>query len=145
MCCGGRMFWWDKKQHDTTFIDIREFEGICCDGRKLSVQPDYVMDFTNLGFADSEFDLVVFDPPHLKRAGPNSWLAQKYWRLKKTWTEDLKKWFDEGRRVLKDTGVMIFKWNEDQIKVQDIIKIFGVDPLFGNRTSKNTIFLVYKK
>ncbi len=145
MCCGGRMFWWDKENPLCTFIDKREFEGKCCDGRNLKVKPDIVVDFTKLPFQDDTYDLIVFDPPHLKRVWAKSWLAQKYWKLEKSWPVDLKKWFNEAIRVLKPTGTLIFKWNEYQIKVQEIIRIFGVDPLFWNRTSKNTIWLVYKK
>jgi SAM-dependent methyltransferase len=139
------MFWWDKENPLATFIDKREFEGKACDGRNLKVAPDIVMDFTHLDFPDDTYDLVVFDPPHLVRAWDKSWLAQKYGRLEKDWRVDLKKWFDEWLRVLKPTGTLIFKWNEYQVKVQEIIKIFGVDPLFGNRTSKNTLWIVYKK
>jgi len=29
-------------------------------------------------FADESFYMVVFDPPHLVRAGENQWLAKKY-------------------------------------------------------------------
>lgn len=68
MCCGGKMFWWDKENPVATFIDKRTFSGKACDGRTLKVQPDHVMDFTNIEFPDDTFDLVVFDPPHLVRA-----------------------------------------------------------------------------
>lgn len=145
MCCGGRMFWWDKENPLCTFIDKREFEWKACDGRNLSVKPDHVMDFTQIDFPDCTYDLVVFDPPHLEKVWDNAWLAQKYWKLRGDWRTELKKWFDEWRRVLKENWVMVFKWNEYDIKVQEIVKIFGVDPLLWNRTSRNTIWLVYKK
>lgn len=47
-------------------------------------------------------------------------------------------------RVLDEYGVLIFKWNEDQIRLTDIIKVIGVKPLFGNRRSK-THWLVFMK
>jgi hypothetical protein len=31
--------------------------------------------------------LVVFDPPHLKHAGPRSWLRAKYGVLGESWRE----------------------------------------------------------
>ena len=41
-------------------------------------------------------------------------------------------------RVLKPEGVLIFKWNETQIPVSHIIEIFGVNPLFGHKSGKNS-------
>ena len=145
MCCGGRIFWFDKENPVATFIDKRDFEWKACDGRNLKVKPDIVADFTNLPFNDNTFDHIVFDPPHLERVWDNAWLAQKYGKLRWNWRDELKKWFDEWMRVLKPKWVLVFKWNEYQIKVQEIVKIFGVDPLYGNRTSKNTIWIVYWK
>lgn len=93
---------------------------------------------------EEKVDLVVFDPPHLIYAGPNSWLAKKYGKLdKENWPEDLKRGFDECRRVLKPTGTLMFKWNEDQIKFRDVIKSIGQRPIFGDQRSKTrwSIFL----
>ncbi len=87
---------------------------------------------------------MVFDPPHLIHAGDRSWLAKKYGKLdKEHWSDDLKKGFDECRRVLKPTGTLMFKWNEDQIKFRDVIKVFGQKPILGDRRSKTrwSIFL----
>ena len=47
-------------------------------------------------------------------------------------------------RVLKDYGVLIFKWSEDQISTADILKLLPVQPLFGNRRGK-TIWLCFMK
>ena len=33
VCCGGRMFWFDKHNPDVLFSDIREEEHLLCDGR----------------------------------------------------------------------------------------------------------------
>lgn len=75
------MFWFDKKNPLTLFVDIRDEEHVLCDGRDLKVHPDLIADFTNLPFPDKSFKLVVFDPPHLLKAGDNSWLAKKYGKL----------------------------------------------------------------
>ncbi len=47
-------------------------------------------------------------------------------------------------RVLKPNGMLIFKWNEDQIKLKDVLKCFSQSPLFGNKRSK-THWLVFMK
>ena len=131
MCCGSRMFWFDKENKDVCFLDNREFEDTLCDGRKLEVKPDIVGDFRNLPFPDKTFKLVVFDPPHLLKAGEKSWLVKKYGRLNENWREDLSKGFKEGMRVLEDNGILIFKWNETDIKVSEILKLTEHKPLFG--------------
>lgn len=112
--------------------------------RKLIVNPDIVADFRNIPFPDESFYLVVFDPPHLIRAGANSWLAKKYGILEDTWQEDIRKGFNECMRVLKRNGTLAFKWNEDQIKLSEILKIIDYRPLFGNRRSK-THWLIFMK
>lgn len=38
-------------------------------------------------FNDDQFNLVVFDPPHLIKAGKQSWLALKYGKLNEDWRE----------------------------------------------------------
>ena len=68
----------------------------------------------------------------------NSYTAHKYGKLFSSWETDLKQGFDECMRVLKPEGVLIFKWNETQIAASRIIKIFGVNPLFGHKSGKNS-------
>lgn len=114
-CCGSRMFWFDKSNKNTVFMDNRVLEDTLCDGRTLSVNPDVIGDFRNIPFDDNTFKLVVFDPPHLIHAGENSWLAKKYGVLDiNTWKKDIKQGFQECMRVLEDCGVLIFKWNDEQ-------------------------------
>ena len=138
-CCGSRMFWFDKKNKNTVFMDNRKFEDVLCDGRKLEVNPDVIVDFSKIPYPNCHFHLVVFDPPHLIRAGENSWVAKKYGKLNTdTWKSDLKLGFIECMRVLKPNGVLIFKWNEEQIKLKDVLEVVGYRPLFGNRRSKTT-------
>lgn len=144
-CCGSRMFWFDKQNEDALYMDIREEEAILCDGRQLIVKPDVVADFRNMPFADESFHMVVFDPPHLVRAGENSWLAKKYGKLNEaTWRMDLMQGFDECMRVLKANGTLIFKWNEDQISLREVLDCFGHKPLFGDKHSK-THWIVFMK
>lgn len=32
VCCGSRMFWFDREHKDTVFMDIRSEKHILCDG-----------------------------------------------------------------------------------------------------------------
>lgn len=139
------MFWFDRENKNTVFMDNREFEDTLCDGRRLKVSPDILADFRQIPFPDESFYLVVFDPPHLVRAGENSWLAKKYGKLKlDTWEDDIRQGFNECMRVLKVNGVLIFKWNEEQIKLKDVLATIKYKPLFGNKRAK-THWLVFMK
>lgn len=137
VCCGSRMFWFDKNHPDVLYQDIRSEEHILCDGRKLEIRPDVVADFRDMPYEDESFKLVVFDPPHLLKAGEQSWLAKKYGLLSENWKEDIRQGFKECFRVLELNGILIFKWNEDQIKVKEILKLTDVKPLFGHTTGRH--------
>lgn len=144
-CCGSRMFWFDKENKDVLFMDNRTVDNeLLCDNRRLTVSPDVVADFTEMPFEDESFSLVVFDPPHLLRAGENSWLAKKYGKLDESWPTMLHDGFAECMRVLKPSGTLIFKWNEDQIKLKDVLATTEYQPLFGNKRSK-THWVVFMK
>ncbi|MFS0926552.1 class I SAM-dependent methyltransferase [Enterococcus durans] len=143
-CCGSRMFWFDKENPDVTFMDCRQYYEELPTGHVINVNPDVVADFRDMPFDDNEFDMVVFDPPHLIHAGENSWLAKKYGRLDELWPEDIRQGFAECMRVLRPAGTLIFKWNEDQITLSDVLEAIGEQPLFGNKRSK-THWLVFMK
>ena len=128
-CCGSRMMWFDKSDQRALFGDQRTESYILSDGRALEIKPDVKLDFTNLPFPDNSFRLIAFDPPHLVSAGKKSWLALKYGKLGQDWRDDLNKGFAECFRVLESGGVLIFKWNEDQIKVSEILKLTPNKPL----------------
>lgn len=146
-CCGSRMFWFNKKNPKVLYADKRTESHILCDGRKLEIKPDIEADFTDMPFEDNSFKLIVFDPPHLNKLGKNSWMAKKYGVLEPTWETDIKKGFDECMRVLEPYGTLIFKWNENQIKISDIIKVIGVEPLFGHTSGRQgmTIWMTFMK
>nr|WP_227510392.1 class I SAM-dependent methyltransferase [Acinetobacter equi] len=137
----------NSQNENVVFGDIRTENHILCDGRSLEVSPDVEMDFRNMPFDDGQFKLVVFDPPHLVRAGKQSWLALKYGKLENDWREDLRKGFSECFRVLATDGVLIFKWNETQIKVSEILKLTDQKPLFGHISGKraNTHWMTFIK
>ena len=144
VCCGSKMFYYDKNNKNTVYMDNREYEDILCDGRKLEVNPDIIGDFRNIPYENNSFRLVVFDPPHLLRAGEKSWLAKKYGKLNENWKEDIKTGFSECFRVLENHGILIFKWNEEQIKLNEILNLTKYKPLFGNKRNK-THWIVFIK
>lgn len=143
-CCGSRMFWFNKQNKNTVYMDIRELEDTLCDGRKLEVKPDIIADFRNIPFEDNSFHMVVFDPPHLLNVGANSWLCKKYGRLSKNWKEDIQKGFEECLRVLKPCGTLIFKWSECQIPFKELLAAIKKEPLIYHKNNK-TYFLVFMK
>lgn len=142
--CGSKMFWFDKKRADTIYIDNRILNDTLCDGRTLNINPDIVADFRNLPFDADSFYMVVFDPPHLVKLGSSSWMAKKYGVLGQEWKNDLKRGFDECFRVLKPNGTLIFKWNENQVKLSAILSLIPYQPLIGNQRGK-THWLVFMK
>lgn len=144
VCCGSRMWHFNKNNSNVLFMDNRELNTTLCDGRKLIVNPDVLANFTNIPFNDNSFYLVVFDPPHLKYAGDTSFLAKKYGTLPKDWETLINKGFKECWRVLKTNGTLIFKWSEQQISTGDVLKIIPEIPIVGQRRGK-TIFLVFFK
>lgn len=139
------MFWFDKENQNVLYMDKRQIIKSFDDGRVVEVCPDVIGDFRHMTFEDESFHLVVFDPPHLLRAGKNSWLATKYGLLdRNTWRDDIRKGFKECMRVLITNGVLVFKWSEDQVSVKDVLQLFEHKPLFGTRRGKG-IFLVFMK
>lgn len=149
-CCGGRMFWFDKKHPNTLFIDNRTAEIGHVDQRNCGheVKPDILMDFRAMDLPDNHFKLVVWDPPHMKTLTETSILRKKYGCLNaETWQADLKKGFSECWRVLEDYGILIFKWNEVEIRLKKVIVLFPVEPLFGHpiMSKTNTHWLCFMK
>ncbi len=129
VCCGQRMFWFNKKNPIALFCDI-----------KSDADPEIVQDFRNLEFRDNSFKLVVFDPPHLfDKKGHRAWLNKKYGSLHhEQWPKDITQGFNECMRVLQDYGILIFKWSEGDISVSTILSLLDVDPLFGHVSDKKS-------
>ncbi len=138
-CCSARQFWYNKNHPNTTYIDIRDEDKGCMKSRpNFSVRPDIVMDFRKMDFPDNSFKLIVFDPPHMLTLGKTSMFRKRYGCLNaETWQSDLKKGFNECWRVLEDYGTLIFKWNDTEIPLKEVLKQFPKEPLFGS-TLRNT-------
>lgn len=153
-CCGGRMWWFDRnhpaalygdRRHETLAVTDRSHGR---DGQRvLSIHPDMLMDFRALPFPNGAFRLVAFDPPHLVRAGRRSWMAAKYGKLGQDWRDDLRAGFAECFRVLAPEGVLVFKWNETQVRIAEVLALTPHRPLFGNTSGKKagTHWMVFMK
>lgn len=150
-CCGGKMFYFDKEDPRVLFQDIRDADITLCDGRAFQIHPDVQADFTAMPYPDGSFSMVVFDPPHLKYTGSKKeadwWQMTKYGYLSKDWREMLTKGFAECFRVLRPGGFLIFKWNETDIKVKEILSLTPEKPIFGHISGKraNTHWICFMK
>jgi len=154
-CCGSRMIWFDRNRSHVIDGDIRKevltvtdrSRGNIKGTREIRIEPDVLLDFRALPYPDNSFRLVVFDPPHIVRAGPKSWMAAKYGKLGSDWRDDLRSGFAECFRVLKTGGVLVFKWSETQIKLREVLDLVPERPLFGNTSGKKagTHWMVFFK
>ena len=133
-CCGSRMFWLDKIQENTIFIDNRSYDKGFIDNRpNREFKPDMIMDFRDLKFPDKKFKLIVMDPPHLVGKPDGCRMTKTYGVLnKETWKEDIKKGFDECWRCLEDYGILVFKWNDSSVKRKELLQVLNKPYLFGH-------------
>lgn len=154
VCCGSRMMWLDKRHPRVVYGDQRSEAITVSDTshgpggtRTICIEPDTLLDFRALPFADGSFKLVAFDPPHLERAGPRSWLVAKYGRLSDDWRDDIRRGFAECFRVLASDGVLVFKWNETQVRLREVLALTPHQPLFGQVSGRAglTHWLVFMK
>lgn len=154
-CCGGRSMWFQKDHPNVIFGDIRheiitvtDRSGGKRDGKRvLRIEPDVDLDFRALPYESETFRLIAFDPPHLRSAGPRSWMRARYGVLTENWQEDLRKRFSECFRVLETGGVLVFKWNETQVPLREVLELTPEKPLFGQTAGRRgmTHWLVFMK
>lgn len=144
--CGSKMMWFNKSHPEVIYTDQRKgvFEAY---GNETVINPDIQVDFKALPFPTDSFYLVVFDPPHSKWLGGNTILGQKYGQLFSDWKTEIKEGFNECMRVLKPNGTLIFKWNDKDIKLKDLLKAIDKTPLFGHTSGKHgkTIWMTFMK
>lgn len=148
VCCGSRMFWFDKADRRALFLDKRRETLTDCTGPKpvqIVIDPDVLANFKSLPFQNNSFSLVVFDPPHTW-CGPNGRTIKKYGSLPQGWREEIGFGFAECFRVLFPAGTLIFKWNEHRVKLSTVLSLTPESPLFGQKigTSK-THWIVFHK
>lgn len=150
-CCGGKMMYFDKNDSRVLSQDVRVVPKmkIESNGSYFEVKPDVVGDFTRMGFADKEFPVVVFDPPHL-RCGRTSFMYLKYGTLDARWSETIRRGFAECFRVLRPMGVLIFKWSDSFKSLDAVLELSPEKPLFVHKTMSRsmkrfTYFVIFVK
>ena len=146
VCCGARMFWYDRHDKRAIYLDRRRAYRVNdvgtpgTIGRKPTVvEPDRIADFRNLPYPDNSFYHVVFDPPHMETLGATGKYAASYGRLEGDWREELRGGFAECFRVLKPHGTLIFKWCEVEISIREVLALTPEKPLYGHRSGKKSL------
>lgn len=158
VCCGSRMFWFDKSDTRAIYQDNRQGVRAADVGTKSTrgcspvvVAPDILGDFSNMAFPDDTFYHVVFDPPHLTPktvgSGKTGIFPFKYGALNQDWKYTIQNGFSECFRVLKPNGTLIFKWCETEIPLREVLKLTDRKPLYGHRSGKkaNTHWVAFIK
>jgi 23S rRNA G2069 N7-methylase RlmK/C1962 C5-methylase RlmI len=136
------MFYFDPDNSDVLFCDKRREKHVLKDrsskngSRTLVINPDTISDFTSLPFRNESFRMVVFDPPHLVKSGKTGWMTKKYGQLSLDWRDELKRGFTECLRVLRPSGTLVFKWNENDIPVSKVLSLIDLRPILGNRCGR---------
>jgi SAM-dependent methyltransferase len=127
MTAGGRNIWFDKAYRDAVYVD-----------RRAEVKPDIVADSTMLPVETGEdFDLVVFDPPHVNFSANSNW-----GRLYGSHTlADIRLFIAgaarEAHRVCRVDALMAFKWCNHDMRHERALEILAPfwEPLFGHQVS----------
>jgi hypothetical protein len=137
-CCGPRMMWVDKNHPNALYIDVRkEGKGFVESRDKREIKPDMIADFTNLPF-DHKFKLIVWDPPHLIAKSMKGILTKTFGCLNaETWPKMFQDGFNELWDHLEDYGILVFKFNNYDVKFSKILKLFHTQPLIKNIVSNN--------
>ena len=138
VCCGARGMWFDKEDERALYLDKRcetHTNHYPSGTKSMTISPDIIGDFTDIKQPDNSFYLIVFDPPHIKRNALGE-ITKRYGNLTGDWKEMIRQGFKECFRVLKPNGTLIFKWNEVQFPIKDILELTEHKPLFGHKSGK---------
>lgn len=138
VCCSVKGMWFDKQDQRALFIDKRRethIDTYPCGTKTNIIDPDIIGDFTDIKQPDNSFWHVVFDPPHIKRNKLGE-ITKRYGMLGDDWKDMISKGFDECFRVLKPNGTLIFKWNEVQFPVKEVLQLTDRKPLYGHKSGK---------
>jgi len=133
---GNRTMWQTKKAEDIIYIDIE---------KQLKIKPTIFADNTNTPFLSEIFDTIFYDPPHIIGKDDSDLLGIGKLRLKElkatehrlhtyyglcyvqTVNDMIKMLYHaqkEFKRILKQDGLLWLKWNEVNMPLKRIIRIF---------------------
>ena len=158
--CSIKSIWFQKNHPLVTYMDKRSGQFIYQDNDKskrpkiYNINPDVVADWTEqLPFENNEFDVVVFDPPHIVCNAESGDMVIRYGHFTKdNWKYQLQKGIAELFRVLKPCGIFILKWCEVEnwgfvIPFNEVMRMFPYKPLFGTRTGnkENNQWILFLK
>lgn len=125
LSAGNRAIWFNKKHPLALYLD-----------RRPEVNPDIICDTTKLPpEIGDNYDLVVFDPPHLN-TGKNSNMSKVYGHhTTKQILETIEGSGKEAHRVTRSGALMALKWNDHDIRLQRVFDLLPQwEPLFGHLT-----------
>jgi len=125
LSAGNRAVWFNQNHPDATYVDIRP-----------EVKPSVVADARSLP-ADigTDYDLVVFDPPHKNSAETGNMSKRNYgWWTAEQINSILVGTAKEAHRITRPDGLMAFKWNDHTKKLSTVLAMMSPwwEPLFGH-------------
>lgn len=133
---GNRKMWRNKNNPNIIYLDVE---------RNLEVKPTIVADNTATPFRDKTFDTIFYDPPHAygsydffynfktldecRKVYPSARSTPSYygWEKFKTKSSLIRHLYmasKEFKRILKDDGLLWFKWNEMAISLSTALSAF---------------------
>ena len=137
--------WFDSQDERAIYMDrrceiVKGEWGPGSKGRRdLHINPDVMGDFSDMPFPDESFQLVVLDPPHIRRMEAKGKVSATFGVLTPGWEEMLRGGFSECFRVLKPGGVLVFKWCEVEVPLARVLALTPEKPLFGHRSGKKAM------
>lgn len=126
LSAGNRAVWFQKDHPDAVYVDVRP-----------EVEPTIVADARALpAEVGSDYDLIVFDPPHKNNAGGNMVRNYGAWTHQEI-REIIAGTAKEAHRVSKADALMAFKWNDHSLKLETALRLIAPwwEPLFGHGVS----------
>ena len=138
---GFRMMHFNKNNPNIVYLDIRDDTQLAADLQRVPnrkpwkpIVPTTQGDYRNLPFPDDYFDQIYFDPSHLIHVGKTGIYYVKYGKLSESWREDIAAGAKELFRVLKPGHALDFKWCTQDIGLNDVLALFPVKPIVGQKT-----------
>ena len=114
VCCGSLMFWYDKQESHTTYMDIRRSLYTTFDRgnvREIEINPDIQADWKHIPFEDETFDLDNIKVTNAAKEYSNGKLYIKY-------GSEVIKTYTVSSRLKGDIN------NDDKITIIDVSMLY---------------------